>query len=231
MGHAIARELSCSGAKLVIHHHPDMQEGADNLVHEIRAEGREAIALPGDVTCYEDCERVIEGALQAFGRIDILVNNAGINRDRMLHRMSQEEWHSVIDVDLNGAFHMTRAAVPYLRDQQFGRIINIASMIGQTGNIGQANYAAAKAGLIAFTKSAALELARFNVTVNAICPGFVNTPMVQALTDEVREVILADIPMGRFGEPEEIASLVRFIVTEGNWITGQQFNPNGGQFM
>ncbi len=145
--------------------------------------------------------------------------------------MSVEEWQEVINTDLNSAFYCTQAVLPHMIERGYGRIINMSSIIGQMGNVGQSNYAAAKAGLIAFTKSAAQELARYNITVNAMCPGFVETDMVTSLTDEVQQALLARIPLGRFGKPEEVATFVRYLVTEGDWITGQQFNPNGGMYM
>ncbi len=145
--------------------------------------------------------------------------------------MTADEWNEVINTDLNSAFYCTSAVLPHMIERNYGRIINMSSIIGQMGNLGQSNYAAAKAGLIAFSKSAAQELARFNITVNAMCPGFVETDMVTALTDEVKQALLSKIPLGRFGKPEEVATFVRYLCTEGDWITGQQFNPNGGMYM
>ena len=145
--------------------------------------------------------------------------------------MAPEEWDEVISTDLNSAFYCSSAAIPHMVEAKYGRIINMSSIIGQMGNVGQSNYAAAKAGLIAFTKSAAQELARFNITVNAMCPGFIETDMVLALSDEVKEALIAKIPLGRFGKPEEVATFIRYLVTEGQWITGQQLNPNGGMYM
>jgi acetoacetyl-CoA reductase len=145
--------------------------------------------------------------------------------------MTVEEWNEVINTDLSSAFYCTQAAIPHMTEKNYGRIIVMSSIIGQMGNVGQANYAAAKAGLIAFAKSAAKELARNNITVNAMCPGFVETDMVIALSDEVKAALLKNIPLGRFGKPEEVANFVRFLCTDGAWITGQQFNPNGGQYM
>jgi NAD(P)-dependent dehydrogenase (short-subunit alcohol dehydrogenase family) len=145
--------------------------------------------------------------------------------------MSTEEWQEVINTDLNSAYYCTSAVLPHMVERKYGRIINMSSIIGQMGNVGQANYAAAKAGLIAFSKSAAQELARYNITVNAMCPGFIETDMVIALSDEVKEALISRIPLGRFGRPEEVAAFIRFLVTEGDWITGQQLNPNGGMYM
>jgi acetoacetyl-CoA reductase len=174
---------------------------------------------------------VIDEAIANFGRLDILVANAGINKDKTLKRMSVEDWDDVITTDLSSAFYCVSAAIPHMTERNYGRIIVMSSIIGQMGNLGQSNYAAAKAGLIAFAKSAAKELARNNITVNAMCPGFVETDMVIALSDEVKAALLKNIPLGRFGKPEEVASFVRYLCTEGDWITGQQFNPNGGQYM
>jgi NAD(P)-dependent dehydrogenase (short-subunit alcohol dehydrogenase family) len=163
--------------------------------------------------------------------VDILVNNAGINRDRTIARMSVDEWDTVIKTDLSSMFYCTSAVVPGMRERNYGRIINISSLIGQMGNVGQANYAAAKAGMIAFTKTAARELARNQITVNAVCPGFVETEMVGVLSDEVKQAILANIPLGRFGTAEEVAAIVRFLCVEGGFFTGAQLSPNGGQYM
>jgi acetoacetyl-CoA reductase len=193
---------------------------------------REGAAIVANYfTNEEAAEALVEKTIETYGQIDILVNNAGVNRDRLLKRMSIEEWNEVINTDLNSTFYMTSAALPHMIERNYGRIILMSSIIGQMGNIGQANYAAAKAGLIAFAKSAAKELARNNITVNAMCPGFVETDMVIALTDEVKANLLKQIPLGRFGRPDEVASFVRYLCTEGDWITGQQFNPNGGQYM
>jgi NAD(P)-dependent dehydrogenase (short-subunit alcohol dehydrogenase family) len=204
---------------------------AEEVVKEIVASGTRAVAVGGDVGKPEDCQEIISEAIANFGQIDILIANAGVNRDKTLKRMSVEEWNEVINTDLNSAFYCVSAAIPHMTEKNYGRIIVMSSIIGQMGNLGQSNYAAAKAGLIAFAKSAAKELARNNITVNAMCPGFVETDMVLALSDEVKAALLKNIPLGRFGKPEEVANFVRFLCTEGDWITGQQFNPNGGQYM
>jgi NAD(P)-dependent dehydrogenase (short-subunit alcohol dehydrogenase family) len=230
IGRACADELSREGASVVVNYHasPDM---AESLVKEITGRGGKAIAVEGDVAKADDCKAIVDKAVEAYGAIDILVANAGVNRDRTLKRMSVAEWDEVIATDLSSAFYCTSAALPHMQEKNYGRIIVMSSIIGQMGNVGQSNYAAAKAGLIAFAKSAAKELARNNITVNAMCPGFVETDMVIALSDDVKKALLANIPLGRFGKPEEVANFVRFLVTEGDWITGQQFNPNGGQYM
>ncbi|MEX1254669.1 MAG: 3-oxoacyl-ACP reductase family protein [Dehalococcoidia bacterium] len=230
IGRAVAKELADWGAAVVVNYFQS-QEPAEELVGEIVSSGGRAIAVRAGVGHPDDVQAMVEKALAEFGQIDILVNNAGVNRDRTLRRMSVEEWQEVINTDLSSAFYCTSAVLPHMIERTYGRIINMSSIIGQMGNVGQANYAAAKAGLIAFTKSAAQEVARYNITVNAMCPGFVETDMVIALTDEVKEALLSRVPLGRFGKPEEVAAFCRFLCTEGDWITGQQLNPNGGMYM
>jgi len=230
IGKACAEELAREGAAVVVNYFTN-QEAAEKLASEIVSAGGRAIAVRAGVAHPDDCQALIDKTIETYGQIDILVNNAGVNRDRTLKRLSVEEWQEVINTDLSSAFYCTSAAIPHMVERNYGRIIVMSSIIGQTGNVGQANYAAAKAGLIAFAKSAAKELARSNITVNAMCPGFVETDMVTALSDEVKANLLKQIPLGRFGRPEEVAAFVRFLCTEGDWITGQQFNPNGGQYM
>ena len=230
IGRAVAEELAEWGAAVVVNYFQS-REQADELVGELASKGCKAIAVRAGVGHPDDVQALVQRTIDEFGQIDILVNNAGVNRDRTLRRMSVDEWQEVINVDLSGAFYFTSAVLPHMIEHNYGRIINMSSIIGQMGNVGQANYAAAKAGLIAFTKSAAQELARYNITVNAMCPGFIETDMVIALTDEVKEALVSRIPLGRFGKPEEVASFVRYLCTEGDWITGQQFNPNGGMYM
>ena len=230
IGRAVAKELAEYGAAVVVNYFQS-QEQADSLVAEVTGAKGRAIAVRCDVGNADDAKAMVQRTIDEFGQIDILVNNAGVNRDRSLRRMSTEEWQEVINTDLNSAFYCTSAVLPHMVERSYGRIINMSSIIGQMGNVGQANYAAAKAGLIALSKSAAQELARFNITVNAMCPGFIETDMVIALNDEVKEALLSRIPLGRFGRPDEVAAFIRFLVTEGDWITGQQFNPNGGMYM
>ena len=230
IGRAVAKELAEHGAAVVVNYFQS-QEPAEALVTELTGSGCKAIAVRANVGEPDDAQALAQRALDEFGRIDILVNNAGVNRDRSLRRMSTEEWQEVINTDLNSAFYCTSAVLPNMVERKYGRIINMSSIIGQMGNVGQSNYAAAKAGLIALTKSAAQELARYNITVNAMCPGFIATDMVIALADEVKEALISRIPLGRFGRPDEVAAFIRFLVTEGDWITGQQFNPNGGMYM
>ena len=230
IGRAVAKELAEHGAAVVVNYYQS-QEAAESLVKELTGKGCRAIAVRAGVGHPDDVKALVEKTIDEFERIDILVNNAGVNRDRTLRRMTAEEWQEVINTDLNSAFYCTSAVLPHMIERTYGRIINMSSIIGQMGNMGQSNYAAAKAGLIAFTKSAAQELARYNITVNAMCPGFIETDMVMALSDDVKESLIAKIPLGRFGRPEEVATFIRYLVTEGNWITGQQLNPNGGMYM
>ena len=230
IGRAVAKELADHGAAVVVNYFQS-QEPAEALAAEITNAGGRAIAVRANVGEPDEVQAMVQRTIDEFGQIDILVNNAGVNRDRMLRRMAVEEWQEVINTDLNSAFYCTSAVIPHMIERSYGRIFNMSSIIGQMGNVGQSNYAAAKAGLIALTKSAAQELARYNITVNAMCPGFIATDMVIALADEVKEALISRIPLGRFGKPEEVAAFIRFLVTEGEWITGQQFNPNGGMYM
>ena len=230
IGRACAEELAREGAAVVVNYFTS-PEPAEELASDVVAKGGRAIAIQANVANPEECKALIAKTIESYGQIDILVNNAGVNRDRTLKRLSVDEWNEVINTDLNSAFYCTSAAIPHMVKRNYGRIIMMSSIIGQMGNSGQSNYAAAKAGLIAFAKSAAKELARNNITVNAMCPGFVETDMVIALSDDVKATLLKAIPLGRFGKPSEVASFVRYLCTEGDWITGQQFNPNGGQYM
>jgi acetoacetyl-CoA reductase len=230
IGRACAIELAAAGATVVINY-ASSQPPANQTFMDIMKAGGKGIVTRSDVSNPDQAKQLIDTAIESFGKVDILVNNAGINRDRTIQRMSVEEWDSVIQTDLSSIFYTTSAVVPSMREQNYGRIINISSIIGQMGNVGQANYAAAKAGMIAFTKSAAKELARFNITVNAVCPGFIETDMVAALSDEVKQTVLTNIPLGRFGTAEEVAACVRFLCVEGGFFTGSQLSPNGGQYM
>jgi acetoacetyl-CoA reductase/3-oxoacyl-[acyl-carrier protein] reductase len=184
-----------------------------------------------DVSNAEEAKSLVGRVVEKWGRLDILVNNAGITRDRTLRKLSADDWMAVIETNLNSAYFCTSAAIPTMIEQKYGRIVSISSVIGQSGNIGQANYAAAKAGMIAFTKSVALELARYNITANTVCPGFTATEMVMAVPENIQDQIKAKIPLGRFAETEEIAKAVRFLVVDGAYITGHQLNVNGGIYM
>lgn len=230
IGRAIARVLAAEGASVAVHYCRG-EEQAASLAAEIEHLGAKARLVQGDLGRPEDCHKVLTLAARDLGPVEILINNAGVNRDRTLRKMTAAEWDEVIQVNLNSVFHCTKAALEPMIGRGWGRIINIASIIGQTGALGQANYAAAKAGIIAFTKSVAQELARFGITVNAICPGFVETDMLATMPAPARDAVKGRIPLGHFGQADEVARLVRFLCTEGDWITGAQLNINGGQYM
>jgi acetoacetyl-CoA reductase len=200
------------------------------VVEQIGTSGGQGYAFGCDVQDPIAIESAVADILQRFGKIDVLVNNAGITRDRSLAKMSPDEWDAVLETNLSSVFHMTARVLPHMVSAGHGRIISISSVIGLHGNFGQANYAAAKAGIIGFTKSAAIELAKKGITVNAIAPGFIETEMIAAMPDEVRARILERIPMGRFGHPEEIAQAVAFLVTSGDYITGQVITIDGGLY-
>jgi len=230
LGRAIVRELADHGCKVAINYYQS-KDLAEQLLAELKDKGQEAICVHAGVADPEAVQNLIDTTVKEFGGIDILVNNAGVNRDRTIRRMTVEEWREVLATDLDSIFYCTYAALPHMIERGGGRIVNMASIVGQMGNVGQSNYSAAKAGIIGFTKSAAQELARFNITVNALCPGFISTEMVTNLTEEVQQALLARIPLGRFGTPEEVAKVCRFLVSEGEYITGAQISVNGGMYL
>ena len=230
LGRAIAEEMGRGGAKVVVNYSRS-KESAEELVQRISEDGGEAIAVQGDVSDPEQAKALIDKTIERFGRIDVLVNNAGINIDRTLKRLSIEDWDKVIQVDLNSAFYTVHAALPHMMEAGGGKIINMSSFVGEAGNIGQANYSAAKAGLLGFTKTAAKELARNGITVNSICPGFIETDMVAAIPEDAKEKLLKSVPLGRFGKPDEIARAVRFLIEDGDYITGQALDINGGVYI
>lgn len=229
IGRAIALELATYGATVVVNY-ASSSGAADQVVAEITANGGEAIALQADVSQADQVDAFINAVMDKFKRIDILVNNAGITRDTLLLRMKPEDWQAVIDLNLTGVFLCTRAASKIMLKQRSGRIISITSVAGQMGNPGQANYSAAKAGVIGFTKTVAKELASRGITVNAVAPGFIATDMT---SDLKADEILKFIPLGRYGQPEEIAGMVRFLAADpaAAYITGQVFNVDGGMVM
>jgi len=232
IGAAIAEELGRRGAKVVVNYSGSRQPAEELSAKISEMEGRgEGMAAQADVADPAQAKRLVEETVDQFGRIDVLVNNAGINIDRTLRKLSLEEWYKVLQVDLNGCFHTVHFALPHMIEQNFGRIINMSSFVGEAGNVGQANYSAAKSGLLGFTKTAALELARYNITVNAVAPGFIETEMVAQIPEEVQENIRKTIPLGRFGKPEDIASAVRYVVEEGDYMTGNILDVNGGIYM
>ncbi len=231
IGRAIAEELGSAGARLVINYHRS-KEQAEELAAQLQDGGAQAaVAIQADVTISTQAAELIEQTIRRFDRIDVLVNNAGINIDRTMKNLTVEEWDRVVHSDLNSYFYTVKAALPYFMRQEDGRIINISSFVGEAGNFGQANYSAAKAGIIGFTKTAALELARYRVTVNAVCPGFIETDMYTSVADSVKEKIVQRIPLGRVGTAREVARGVRYLVEDGAYITGQTLDINGGIYM
>lgn len=230
IGRAVALMLARNGADVAI---SDINlETARTAAEEIEKIGRRAVAVEANVARFEDGERMVRETVEALGRVDILINNAGITRDKLMLRMSEEDWDVVLDVNLKGAFNCTRTAVRYMGKQRSGRIVNIASIVGLMGNAGQANYAASKAGLIGFTKTVAREFASRGITVNAVAPGYIDTPMTQALPENVKEELKKLIPMNRLGTPEDIAKAVFFLVTSAaDYVTGQVLQVNGGLYM
>jgi 3-oxoacyl-(acyl-carrier-protein) reductase len=230
LGKAIAEELSGGGAKVVVNYSRS-KEPAEELVNQISESGGEAIAVQADVSDAEQAKKLIDQALERFNRVDVLINNAGINIDHTLRKLSVEDWDKVIQVDLNSAFYTVHAVLPHMTDQGGGKIINMSSFVGEAGNIGQANYSAAKAGLLGFTKTAAQELARFGITVNAIAPGFIETDMVANIPEEAKQKLRKQVPLGRFGKPEEVAKAVRYLIEDGDYITGQSIDINGGIYI
>jgi len=231
IGRAIALKLSKLGASVVINYRSSIKE-AQELIDEIKSNGGNAEAVQGDVSSLEDAEKVVKFAVEKFGRLDILVNNAGITKDTLLLRMKEEDFDKVLEVNLKGVFNCTKHASAIMLKQKSGRIINISSVIGLIGNAGQANYAAAKAGIIGFTKSIAKELGGRGITVNAIAPGFISTDMTEVLSDKVKEKLLESVPLRKLGSPEDVANLAGFLASDNaSYITGQVINVDGGMVM
>ena len=230
IGAAIAMELAKKGANIIVNYNRSAGS-AEMVVSEIKKMGGEAHMIQADISNLNEAEHLITETINQYGRLDILVNNAGITRDSTFKKLTENDWKTVIDVNLNSIFNTSSVALPYLLESDAGRIINISSIIGQSGGFGQTNYAAAKAGIIGYTKSLALELAKSNVTVNAICPGYIDTEMVQEIPDNVREALINKIPARRLGQPEDIARGVVYLCEDGGYITGQQLNINGGLYM
>ncbi len=229
IGKAIALKLAEVGADIVVN---DIAAAADTLegtANEIRALKRKALAITADVSSSADVAHFIETAASTMGRIDILVNNAGVTRDQLLMRMSDEEWDTVLNVDLKSAFLCSRAVIRYMMKQRWGRIISIASIVGIMGNAGQANYASAKAGVIGLTKSIAKEVGSRGITANAIAPGFIETRMTEQLDEKQRQILLQHIPVGSIGTPRDVAEAVAFLASEeAKYITGQVLGVDGG---
>lgn len=230
LGKAIAEKLASLGAAVVIS--DVLTEQTEETVREFREKGYEAFAVRADVTGADDVKNMIDAIITKYERLDIVVNNAGITKDTLMVRMSEEFWDKVINVNLKGAFLVTQAAGRVMMKQRYGRIINISSVVGLMGNVGQANYSASKAGLIGLTKSSARELAPRGITVNALAPGFIETDMTKSLTDAVRESYMQGIPLKRFGQPQDVASAVAFLASdEASYITGHVLSVDGGLLM
>ncbi len=230
IGKGIAFALAEKGAKVVINYN-NSEAHAKAVVDELFENGYEALAVQANVAELDQAKALIDRTVEHFGRLDIIVNNAGITRDRSFKKLSAEDWHEVIDVNLSSVYNTCNSALPYLLESDNARIINISSVIGQAGGFGQTNYSAAKAGMIGFTKSLALELAKTNVTVNSVCPGFIETDMVNEIPENVKEQIKSRIPKRRFGTVDEIAKAVIYLCEGGEYITGQQINVNGGLYV
>ncbi len=236
LGKAIALRFAEEGCDIAVNY--VNEEGRDNateaarVAEQITALGRQAICVQADVTDLPGVAAMVRKIIEAFGKLDILVNNAGIIRDKTLQKLAKEDWDAVIAVNLTGAFHCASAVIGHMRERRYGRIISISSVTGQMGNIGQTNYAASKAGLIGFTKSLAREVARRGITVNAIAPGFIDTGMTQTIPEDIIEQIVATIPMGQMGQPEDIANAALFLASEeASYITGHVLSVNGGLYM
>ncbi len=231
IGKQIALELASQGYNIALNYRKQNEE-LEALKKEIESQNVKCLTVYGDVSNYEDVEKFIKEIIKEFGKIDVLVNNAGITKDMLLMRMKKEDFESVIDVNLIGTFNVTKNVIPYMMKARNGKIVNISSVVGISGNAGQTNYSASKAGIIGFTKSLAKEVASRNINVNAIAPGFIKTDMTDVLKEEVKEEISKTIPLKRMGEAKDVANLVKFLVSEeSNYITGQVINVDGGMLM
>ncbi|GAB6988869.1 3-oxoacyl-[acyl-carrier-protein] reductase [Paenibacillus pini] len=231
IGRSIALALAEAGANVAVNY-SGSEAAAIAVADEIRATGVEAITVQGNVGKSEQAEQLIKEVVQVWGKIDILVNNAGITRDNLLMRMKEDEFDQVIETNLKGVFNCLKSVSRPMMKQRYGRIINISSVVGVLGNAGQANYVAAKAGVIGLTKSSARELSSRGITVNCVAPGFIDTDMTRDLPEDIREKMVGDIPLARLGQPEEIASVVVFLASKGaSYMTGQTLHVDGGMYM
>ena len=230
IGRTIAETLAQAGADVAV---ADMDPGrSQETIEAIKKLGRRTLNIKVNVADWNDVKAMTDHVMKEWGKIDILVNNAGITRDGLLVRMKEEDWNLVLQVNLNGTFHCTKAVMHPMAKQRYGRIVNIASIVGVMGNVGQANYAASKAAVIGFTKTVAREYASRSVTVNAVAPGFIDTPMTQGLSADVKDLLQKQIPLGRLGQPFDVAAAVRFLVSDdAGYITGQVIHVNGGMLM
>lgn len=230
IGQRIAERFSRAGAAVIL---ADVAEAeVEKAAEELREAGATALGVPMDVSSQESIKQALTRISQDFEKIDILVNNAGITRDKLMLRMSEDDWNRVIEINLTGVFQVTRQVLPLMVRKRYGRIINVASVVGQMGNAGQANYVASKAGVIGFTKSVAQEVASRGITANAVAPGFIDTAMTASLSEETRQNLLSAVPLGRMGTVEDIAAGVLFLASrEAGYITGHVLNINGGMYM
>ena len=231
LGKAIAMEFAKEGANVVINYNSD-KDGAQGVLDDIKRLGVQSDIIKADVSNSEEVNNMIKKIVEKFGKLDILINNSGIIKDARVTSMSKELWDEVIGVNLTGVYNCTKAAGQVMEKQKSGKIINISSIVAQTGSVGASNYAASKAGVIGFTKSVAKEYAKFNINVNAVALGYFNTGLIERLTKEIQDKLLRDIPFGRFGDPKEAANAVLFLASEdSSYITGQVINVNGGLYM
>ena len=231
IGKQIALTLSKQGYNIIVNYRKENEELA-NLKKEIEKNNVDCLLVQGDVSNFEDCERFVKESVEKFGKIDVLVNNAGITKDMLLARMKKEDFAQVIDINLVGTFNVTKNVISYMMKARTGRIINISSVVGISGNAGQTNYSASKAGIIGFTKSLAKEVGTRNILVNAVAPGFIETDMTNILKDEIKDEISKNIPLKRMGNPEDVANVVKFLASdESSYITGQVINVDGGMLM
>ena len=231
IGKQIALTLAENGYDIAINYRTE-NEDVKSTRKEIEEKNAKCFLVQGDVSKFEDCEKFVKETIEEYGKIDVLVNNAGITRDTLLMRMKKEDFEDVINVNLVGTFNVTKNVIPYMMKAREGRIINIASVVGISGNAGQTNYSASKAGIIGFTKSLAKEIASRNILVNAVAPGFIETNMTNVLKDEVKEEIAKMIPLKRMGKPQDVANVVKFLASEdSSYITGQVINIDGGMLM
>ncbi len=229
IGKQIALTLSKEGYNIVLNFRKETEE-LDNLIKE--SNNVECLTVKGDVSIFDDCKNLVSKAIEKFGKIDVLVNNAGITKDMLLARMTEEDFTSVIDVNLVGTFNVTKNVISYMMKARSGRIINISSVVGVSGNAGQSNYSASKAGIIGFTKSLAKEVSSRNILVNAVAPGFIESDMTNVLKDEVKEEIAKNIPLKRIGKPEDVSNVVKFLASDdSSYITGQVINVDGGMLI
>jgi len=231
IGSACALDLARNGANVAINYRKHDTE-AKAICDQIHAMGRRALAVRADVASFGDAQAMVDTVMKEFGRIDILVNNAGVNRDAVIWKMTEQQWDEALDINLKGYFNYIRAVAPLFKEQGSGKIVNITSINGMRGKFGQANYAAAKAGIIGLTKTVARELAKSNVNCNAVAPGLIETDMVKQAPEDVRQKAMAEIVLGRMGQPEEVASVVTFLCTEkARHVTGEVIKVDGGQYI